>query len=484
MFTSRKLRYLIGVGLLASFSLLLITEAGYAAKKDKNKESYVMTEAELQSQVMSFADRFAAILAQAFDEYDAKSPSPEYRRGVLGDTAYSIASAFTIAAESDPDVALLDMLVMVTLGRMVFEGYWQKKLGSQILPMFYGFRKAEVDIWQIASKILSPAQQRELRIIIKEWRKNNPDFTTFSQIRFSDFAAERRKSKLLKADKGGGVFKSVEVATQQVEKMRLLAERGMFLATRLPLLTGLFADAWLSQLLVNPDVKEMRADIHQFSAVSGRLATVAEWLPDNIAKERQKAIRQVMKDVEKLSQTTVEQVMEKVAHERSAAIKQFVEEFSNERKKVFKDFIAEEERVRGVLTDLRNTLSSGNELLVTTNSLLTKLDVGVPSDTPSEPFDIKDYRDTLTEVSTSARELTTLVNSTNELFTSGGLEKLLPQIVKTIDQVEDEGRKIVDHSFRQGVLLIVVWMVAYVMARFIINLITKRRAQTADGIQP
>jgi hypothetical protein len=45
--------------------------------------------------------------------------------------------------------------------------------------------------------------------------------------------------------------------------------------------------------------------------------------------------------------------MEKVEHERSAAIKQFVEEFSNERKKVFKDFIAEEERVRGVLTDLK-----------------------------------------------------------------------------------------------------------------------------------
>jgi hypothetical protein len=110
--------------------------------------------------------------------------------------------------------------------------------------------------------------------------------------------------------------------------------------------------------------------------------------------------------------------------------------------------------------------------------------VGSPSDAPSEPFDINDYRDTLTEVSTSARELTTLVNSTNELVTSVGLEKLLPQIVKTIDQVEDEGRKIVDHSFRQGVLLIVVWMVAYVMARFIINLITKRRAQTADGIQP
>jgi len=142
MFTSRKLRYLIGVGLLASFSLLLINEAGYAAKKDKNKESYVMTEAELQSQVMSFADRFAAIIAQAFDEYDAKSPSPEYRRGVLGDTAYSIASAFTIAAESDPDVALLDMLVMVTL----LDVWYLKSTGrrnweARFFLCFMGFEK-------------------------------------------------------------------------------------------------------------------------------------------------------------------------------------------------------------------------------------------------------------------------------------------------------------------------------------------------------
>jgi len=35
MVTSKKLRYLIGVGLLASFSLLLTTEAVYAAKKER-----------------------------------------------------------------------------------------------------------------------------------------------------------------------------------------------------------------------------------------------------------------------------------------------------------------------------------------------------------------------------------------------------------------------------------------------------------------
>jgi len=420
---------------------------------------------------------------QALDDYDAQSPLPQHRRVVLSDIVYSMASAFTIAAEADPDAALLDMLVMVTLGRMVYEEFYQEKWGNEVHPIFNGFRKAEVDIWEIASTILQPEQQQELRLIIREWRKKHPDINTFSQIRFSDFAAERRKSKLSRAEKGGGVFKSVELATQQVEEMRLLAERGMFLTTRIPLLTGWFADIWLSQLLINPDIKEMRADIHQFSAVSERLATVAEWLPDNIAKERQKAIRQVMKEVESLSQTTVDRVMAKVENERSAAIKQFVEEFSNERKKVIKEFIAEEDRFRGVLTDLRNTLSSGNDLLVTTNSLLTKLDVGVPSDTPSEPFDIKEYRDTVTEVSNTARDLTTLVNSTNQLVTTVGLEELLPQIAKTIVQMESEGRKIIDHSFRQAVLLIIIWMVAYVLARTIINYIVKRRAPTADGIQ-
>lgn len=87
--------------------------------------------------------------------------------------------------------------------------------------------------------------------------------------------------------------------------------------------------------------------------------------------------------------------MAKVKIEREAAIKQIVEEFSNIQKNIILGFIAEEERVRGVLTELRQTLLSGNDLLVSTDSLLEKLDVGTPSEAPSRPFDIKDYRDTV-----------------------------------------------------------------------------------------
>ncbi len=107
--------------------------------------------------------------------------------------------------------------------------------------------------------------------------------------------------------------------------------------------------------------------------------------------------------------------------------------------------------------------------------------MGGPSDPPSRPFDIKDYHETVTEVSNSAQELTTLVNSINQLVTTVGLDQLLPKIVAAIDHAEDEGRKIIDHSFRQAVLLIIIWMVAYVVARAIVNHITKRRARTAVG---
>ena len=305
--------------------------------------------------------------------------------------------------------------------------------------------------------------------------------TTFFQIRFSDFDAGRRKSKLTRAKKGGGVFKSVEVATQQVEEMRLLAERGMFLGTRLPLLTGILADTWLSQLMINPGVKDMLSDMRQFSEVSGRFADVAESIPDNIAVERQKAIRQVMREVDTLSQKTLDRVMAKVEIERQAAIKQLVGEIGKERKQAIDDFIAEEQRVRGVLSDLEQTLSSGNELLKTTNTLLEKFDVGAPSDEPSKPFDINDYRETVSEISGTARELTTLVDSTNELVTTVGLDQLLPKIVEAVDQVEDEGRLIVDHTFRQGILLILIWMVAYTVARIVVHKFTKRRAQAAEG---
>jgi len=122
----------------------------------------------------------------------------------------------------------------------------------------------------------------------------------FYYIRFSELGADRSKSTLVKKGETGRLFGSVKEATQQVEETRMLAERGMYLATRLPLLTGQFTEFWMSQLLTNPEVEKVLADLHGFSEVSQRLAVVAEQMPQQIAKERQNIIKEASAEMANL----------------------------------------------------------------------------------------------------------------------------------------------------------------------------------------
>jgi hypothetical protein len=271
----------------------------------------------------------------------------------------------------------------------------------------------------------------------------------------------------------GGLFKTVQEVTQQVEETRMLVERGIFLATRLPLLMGNFAEVWMSQLLVSPEASKILADIHTFSRVSERLATVAEQMPDKVMKDvskiQKQTVKQVMNGIDTWSEITLNDVMARVAIERGAFIDQFMNRLVGEQKNALEALLAEEQKLTALVTELRKTVEGGNNLLVSANTLTDKLIVEGSSTEPgdSRPFDIKDYQGTIAEA-------TTLVNATNQLVDTVGPEKLLPEIVKTIDQVGNEGEELIDHSFRQAVLLILIAMGAYVVARLIYNFLNKK----------
>jgi hypothetical protein len=458
---------------LLTLMVLLITQTlSFAAKKEK-KEDYVMTEVELQSELMSYADRFASIIIQAFEDFDALEPNLQARQIILNDLVYSLSAVYTIAAQSNPQVGLLDMVALTTLGRIIYEENMRRKYGESTEVLGNGFGQLEKDIWRIAAKVLTKEQQGELRQLILLWRKNNPDKVVYNYLRFSDFAAQRRNSTLVKKVQAGGLFKNVKEVTQQVEETRMLAERGIFLGTRLPLLTGYFSEVWMSQMIVNPEAQKILADVHTFSTVSERLATVAEQLPDQVMKDvsklQQQTVNQVMTDINKWSDVTLDKVMDKVAVEREAFINQFMNRLIGEQKIALEALMAEEQRITGLVTELRKAIEGGNNLLLTANTLTEKFGVGQPSAEPkdSKPFDIKEYQDTITEV-------TTLVESTNRLVSAVGLEELLPQLITVLDRVEGEGEELIDHSFRQGVLLILVAMGAYIVGRLMYNFLNKK----------
>jgi hypothetical protein len=465
-------------------------------KRSKKQPAYVMTEAELQAQVMAFADRYVSIISAASLEYDAQSPSPDNRRIIRGQIVYSIANAFVIAAEPDPDVALLDLVVMVTLGRLIFEEHWKNKFGSEVNPIIAGLKTAEADIWQVAANVLTKQQQKELMAIIWDWRLNHPEVITFSYIRFGDFVVPRRKEDTSKSKKSKGLFGSVEDATQQVEEMRLLAERGMYLGTRMPLMIGAFVDVWLSQFATNPDVDKTLNDLHQISGVSERLATVAEKLPAHIAAERQAAVKQVITEVDALGQATLDRVMNHISSEREAtidhlvdritterenAINHLVDRMANQRKQTIEEFLAEEKRMRGLLTDLKQTLAAGNNVLTSTNTLVERLNLGQTdsgSATPSEPFDIKDYQATLAEASGVIVQLDGLVRTVDQWMLSPGWEKALPGIVRALEKAEEQGEKWVQQAFLLGVFLILILLTGAVLAMLAYRYITHRFFET------
>ena len=434
----------------------LITVFGSTVQGAKKGKDRSIDETTLQSHVMSFADRFYSIMASEFTQYVALKPRKKDRYEVQRMVTYSVSQAYIIAAEEDPRFALLDVISMMMLGRIIFEEEGIKRYGNRILPIINGYRRAEKDIMQIAAMMLPANQLKNLRIIVRRWRQNNPEVLFFPLVRFSDFAAGRRESKLTRVDDIDGIFESVEVATKEADEMRLLAERGIYLATRLPQLWGLFGELWLARMLDNPDVANILMDFSQLSDASTRLATTADNLPDQIAKEQKLVIKQAIESLSK---------------ERASAIEQLVSAVSTERKAAIEDFLAEEQRIKGVLGDLRETLEAGNQLIVSINTLTDHQ--GKPAG-QAKPFDIGDYQKTLVELSNSAQELTKLANTVERISSDIGVDELIPIVIKAMEEAESESEKLAKYATRMILVVTGVWFVAYVIAKLLILFASKR----------
>lgn len=447
------------------------------SKKEKKKEEPRITEAELQSQVMGFADRFAVIMSQSFEDFKMNAPSPNAQLIAHDDLTYSMASVFTIAAGPNPEVALLDMAVLATLGRMVYEEHWLVKWGEPASVFVRGYQQLEADIWRILGQVLTPEQQEELGGMIQDWRRSHPEQLLFHYLRFSDFAAARQKSTLVKAVEAGGLFGSVRQATQQVEETRLLVERAMFLGTRLPLLGGDFANVWVSRLLTNPEVERILTNMDQVSGSAERLSKEMEKLPDFISEERNKVIDQAMDRVEVLQRDIVDDVMKRVSVEREAAIDQVIKGLASERKNLMQNLASQEEGVRPLLADLDQTLTTGNNLVTSLNSLTDKLGMGQPKEpasAPSEPFDIKDYQETMVQASNIIAQVDGLLRTMEQVMSSPDWERTLKVFVETLDAAGKEGEEFVDNTVWTVILVIVIFLFGLLIVLVIQQYFSKR----------
>ena len=338
--TIRRLRRLLAGA--AAVVMLLTSVWGAVAAQTESENAYRMDETELQSSIMSFADRLASILMTAFARYDKSGPIVKDRNEVQSIVVYALWNAYIIASESDPGIALLDMISMVTLGRIIFEDQGIKTFGPNVEPLVKGFRKAEEDIRGVAILTLDQEQLDDLMVLINRWRKANPNVTYFPFIRFSNFAAERRESKLARSEVPDGLIDSVEAVTQQAEEMRLLAERGLYLGTRMPQLASLFAELW-SARLANEITTERQNAIMQLIDVfkAERQAAIDDFMA-GVAVERRNTVAQLKKALQAERQAAITDFMADIKVERENAVEQMGDILKSEREATVDDFMARE----------------------------------------------------------------------------------------------------------------------------------------------
>ena len=72
------------------------------------------------------------------------------------------------------------------------------------------------------------------------------------------------------------------------------------------------------------------------------------------------------------------------------------------------------------------------------------------------------------------------MDSLDRFINSPAAGRLLPQIENAISRAGEEGEGLIDHTVRQAVLLILIWIVAYIIAKLIVNYFSKKIANASS----
>jgi hypothetical protein len=401
----------------------------------------------LQQQVMRFADTYAATVAQACDEISAQTTNSELRLTVLRWKLGQATSAFTDATGQNPAVNALDMLVLVSIARMVVEDYGAETAGTYgdaILPLRDAQRNLETNAWTLAGGLLKPSQEKELRDLIQEWRVKNPNQRYVGQVRFREFVAALGKMPSQGTAAPSSIFSllyldplaGLDPTAAAIEETRELGERAMYYTQRMPMLLGWQVEVLAYQLTGQPASKQVLNDVNRLASSAEIFAKTAQQLPQLINDQRQAAIQQILDGL-----------------------------------------IAEGNKSRELLTDTRSTLDSAGTAATNINAAIQSLTEFVKYVTPtntspssttnSHPFNVLDYGTAASQIGAAANNLNTLLASVNQSA---------PQIEQLGRQTKADADAVVRHAFLYGVALVLILLVGSVLAGLIYRSLSNKQA--------
>jgi len=404
-----------------------------ASQKDEATATRLV---QLQARNMRYADMYVGTLLEATRRLEMAEVDPQQRYALSGWLLAEANAAYTDASADNAYLGCLDLVTLATLSRMTIEQIGPERFPDQAGSVLAVHRELENAAWELAAGILTPAQQSDLRRVLAEWREKHPDSEIAPFVRFQEFVSEvptgGSKSKVTMPSSLIGLvgldpMAGLDPAVRQVEQSRLLAERALYYAQRLPIIVDLQLDRSVNRLAAGSESQKLQQQAASLSTSAARFAAVAEALPGTISSEREALIRQ-LNDTLNMQATTL----------------------------------------RPLLVEMRGTLEAGSAAAGSADQATRSIDALVarfqrkPGEPPSgKPFDVTEYTQAAAEIARAAAVLDQL---------AGSVGTQAPQLGAALDAGAAKGRSLVDYFFVR-----VAWLIALLCLGLLATLLVYRK---------
>jgi len=322
------------------------------AKRSKEPAQPQINQKAIQEGVMSLADSWVSGVSQGYQSFESQlQESPGLRVSAKQMKFAAMSSAVEIAIVPYPGRALLDLMVLSSLSKDIWERHWLSTYGAPAQQLADTYSALEKEIWDFAAKFASPEQRDELRSLIDRWLADHPEATAANFVRFSDFGSLRNVPALVEATKPGGWLSTLRSAADTANQMQEFSERALYLTMRMQALIATRLELSVAESLSFPEINQLFNDVSGFRQVAEDYAVLIEKLPSDLTKEIDTLITDSLVKVAEereaiLTAVSIEreaalnQILEGISQERSAALVQTLEGLETERDAVLKTITA------------------------------------------------------------------------------------------------------------------------------------------------
>jgi hypothetical protein len=434
--------------------------------------------AALQARVMDLADDYISGLSEAiYITLGNDQLSPQARALAQSFLRNGVGAAVDIGAGPNPSIGLLDLLVLSDLQTRTFESHWiPAGIGPAGNATLERLKRLDASLWSSSSDLLTKRQQDVLRQLIDAWIAQNPDRMVVSLVRFQEFADSRTLSSAALRRQASGLLKEVTVVSSAIDDARLLGERLLWYSGRYPYVLGQQAELTMYRLAAQPESREVLKSLDAVNALAGKVEAELDKLPEvvgreqqrffeSIAGERAKAIEQAEQVLARSITTTLEDIERRYRVERDQSIDVFIDRFGNEARQLIDRIDSGQKELRGVVTEVRDTVTVANSLAKEITGTVDAIDRVVtrfandPAN-PSEPLKMEDIREIAEAAEITTVQVTRAIEELNELVNSGAIEKRVAEITGPLNAV-------VDRAFYRGLILVIVLLVGLALLKLI-----------------